>query len=140
MTFGEKLQKARKEKGFTQAEIAKKAGLGLKTITNYEKGTTYPQNRNVYRILAEILGVDTAYLHNENDDFIADAQAAHGSRGRRQAQELMAEVTGLFAGGDMAEEDMDDFVKAVQEAYWDAKKAAREKFTRKDYLNKADKS
>ena len=52
----------------------------------------------------------------------------------------MAEVTGLFAGGDMAEEDMDDFVKAVQEAYWDAKKAAREKFTRKDYLNKADKS
>ena len=133
MTFGEKLKKARKEKGLTQAELAKRAGIGLKTVTNYEKGTTYPQDRRVYKILADILDVDADYLHNENDDFVANAQAVHGTRGRRQAQELMSEVTGLFAGGDLAEEDMDEFLRAVQDAYWEAKKIAREKFTRKDY-------
>ena len=138
MTFGEKLRKARKEKGLTQAELAKKAGLGLRTITNYEKGTSYPQRRNVYKILADILDIEADYLHNEEDDFIADVQATHGSRGRKQAQELMDEVTGLFAGGELAEEDMDEFVRAVQEAYWDAKKLAKKKFTRKEYRNNSD--
>ena len=30
MTFGEKLRRARKEKGLTQAELANQAGLGLR--------------------------------------------------------------------------------------------------------------
>ena len=38
MTFGEKLRRARKEKGLTQAELASQAGLGLRTIIAYEKG------------------------------------------------------------------------------------------------------
>lgn len=37
MRFGEKLCAMRKEKGLTQAELAKLAGVGLRTITNYEK-------------------------------------------------------------------------------------------------------
>ena len=37
MRFGEKLRALRREKGLTQAELAKLAGVGLKTITNYEK-------------------------------------------------------------------------------------------------------
>ena len=61
MRFGEKLRALRREKGLTQAELAKLAGVGLKTITNYEKGTTYPQNREVYGILARILGCDADY-------------------------------------------------------------------------------
>ena len=58
MKFGEKVRELRKKCGMTQAELAKKAGLGLKTITNYEGGSTYPQNREVYATLAEILGCD----------------------------------------------------------------------------------
>ena len=135
MTFGEKLQQARKAKGLSQTDLAKLVGVGRKTIINYEQGSTYPRHRTMYKALAYVLGIDVDYLHNENDDFVADAQAAHGTRGRRQAQELMSEVTGLFAGGELAEEDMDEFVRAVQEAYWDAKRIAREKFTRKDYRN-----
>ena len=45
MTFGEKLRRARREKGLTQAELANQAGLGLRTIIAYEKGETYPQKR-----------------------------------------------------------------------------------------------
>ena len=121
MKFGEKLQKARKEKGLTQRALAEQAGLGLKTITNYESGATYPQNRDVYRRLAEILDLDPDYLHNENDDFAAQAGLQFGARGRRQAQALMADVTGLFAGGSLNEDDLDVFMEAVQDAYWQAK-------------------
>ena len=65
MTFGEKLRRARKEKGLTQAELANQAGLGLRTIIAYEKGETYPQKRSTYQTLAEILGVQADDLHNE---------------------------------------------------------------------------
>ena len=132
MKFGEKLRKYRTKKGLTQTELAKKAGLGLNTISNYEGGKTYPQNREVYTILADILGVSPDHLHNENDDFISDAAAKYGSRGAKQAKELMEEVTGLFAGGEMAEDDMDVMMKAIQDAYWIAKEKNR-KFTPKKY-------
>ena len=65
MTFGEKLRRARIEKGLTQAELANQAGLGLRTIIAYEKGETYPQKRSTYQTLAEILGVQADDLHNE---------------------------------------------------------------------------
>ena len=65
MTFGEKLRRARIEKGLTQAELALQAGLGLRTIIAYEKGETYPQKRSTYQTLAEILGVQADDLNNE---------------------------------------------------------------------------
>lgn len=132
MRFGEKLRKFRTEKGITQAELAKEAGLGLNTISNYESGRTYPQNREVYTTLANILGVNPDNLHNENDDFITEAAAQYGSRGARQAKELLDEVTGLFAGGELADEDMREMVDAIQEAYLIAKKNNK-KYTPKKY-------
>lgn len=137
MTFGEKLRKYRIEKGLTQAELAKVAGLGLKTITNYESGTTYPKNREVYKTLANILGVDADHLHNENDDFMSDVTAQYGSRGAKQAKELLEEVTGLFAGGELADEDMREMVDAIQEAYLIAKKNNK-KYTPKMYRKDKD--
>lgn len=132
MTFGEKLRKHRKEKGLTQAELAKLAGLGLKTITNYEKGSTYPQNREVYGKLAEILGIDVNYLHNENDDFLESASKKYGYRGKKQAEQLLAEMGGLFAGGELSEDDIDGVMKAMQELYWKAKEENK-KYTPKKY-------
>lgn len=121
MTFGEKLRKHRKEKGLTQAELAKKAGLGLRTIINYEKGATYPQDRNVYAILADLLDVDADYLHNENDDFLSEAQKRYGYRGKKQAMLLVDELGGMFAGGELSEDDIDGVMKAMQDLYWKAK-------------------
>ncbi len=133
MRFGEKLRKARKEHGMTQAELAEAVGLSLRTIGYYENGRTYPHDRTVYRRLADILSIDPDYLHNENDDFIAAAQEEYGYRGRKDAEALLSEISGLFAGGDMADEDKDEFMRAVQEAYWTAKNISRQKYTRSDY-------
>lgn len=45
MTFGEKVRRLRKEKGWTQAELAKLSGLSLRTIISYEKGESYKQRK-----------------------------------------------------------------------------------------------
>ena len=44
----------------------------------------------------------------------------------------MAEVTGLFAGGELADEDLDEMMKGIQEAYWIAKENNK-KYTPKKY-------
>jgi hypothetical protein len=43
----------------------------------------------------------------------------------KQALDLVADVRALWAGGEMAEEDMDEIMRAMQEAYWEAKKNNR---------------
>lgn len=121
MKFGEKLRKLRVEKGLTQGELAEKAGLGKNTINNYEKGRTYPQDRTVYQTLATILGVPVDSLRNENDEFIGEAQSRYGYRGRKQAEALADEMGGLFAGGEMSDDDLDAVMRTLQDYYWKAK-------------------
>ena len=121
MTFGEKLRTLRLKKNITQQELAKEAGLGINTISNYEKGKTYPHDRGVYARLASILGVSADYLHNENDDFIAAAAERYGYNGKKQAMMLVQEMGGLFAGGELSDEDLDGVMRALQEYYWKAK-------------------
>lgn len=62
-----------------------------------------------------------------------EAGAKYGSKGRRDARELMEEVSGLFAGGDLADEDLDEMMRGIQEAYWIAKEKNK-KYTPKKYL------
>ena len=121
MTFGEKLRTLRLKNRMTQQELAKKAGLGVNTISNYEQGKTYPQNREVYRTLAELLGVSADDLRNENDEFIITAAGRYGCRGKKQAMQLVEEMGGLFAGGELSDEDLDSVMKALQDYYWKAK-------------------
>lgn len=137
MKFGEKLRDLRQENGLTQAELAEKAGISLRTISYYESGTTYPKNRNVYNTLADILRVDVNYLRNEGDEFITSARQKYGYRGAKQAEELVDEVGGLFSGGDLSEEDKDAVMQALQQAYWDAKEENK-KYTPKKYRKNSD--
>lgn len=132
MRFAERLREMRKKKGITQAELAKRAKLGLRTITNYENGSTYPRNPKHYDTLAEVLGCDVGYLRGNEEEFILMAQQEFGYRGKKGAERLLEEVTGLFAGGEMAEENMDEMMLAIQEAYVIAKRNNR-KYTPKKY-------
>lgn len=135
MTFGEKLRVLRMQKGMTQQQLAKAAGLGINTISNYEIGKTYPHNREVYSTLAGILDVPVDSLRNENDDFIVNASERYGYSGKKQAIKLVEEMGGLFAGGDLSDEDLDGVMKTLQEYYWKAKEDNK-KYTPKKYRNK----
>ena len=121
MKFCEKVKEARTKAGLKQDEFAKAIGVSLRTISNYEAGTRYPKKRETYYKMAEVLKVD-----------LLNAESKYGSKGARQAKKLMAEVTGLFAGGELADEDLDEMMKGIQEAYWIAKEKNK-KYTPKKY-------
>lgn len=128
MSFAIKLRKLRIEKGISQAELAEKIGYSKRTVISYESGNSLPRNRTVYEILAQTLGTDVRYLEDDSiDAFVDEAKEKYGMRGAEQAEQLMKEVSGLFAGGEMAEEDKDAMMEAIQKAYWIAKRKNREK-------------
>lgn len=121
MKFGEKLRKARTDKMLTQEELAKKVGVSITTIGNYESCKIYPKKREVYAKLAEVLGISVNELYNENDEFIMQAQERFGYTGRKQAEALADEMGGLFAGGEMSDDDLDAVMRTLQDYYWKAK-------------------
>lgn len=132
MTFGEKVKNERNRLELNQDELAKKIGVTRRVISSYENDSSRPRGTERYKKLAEALGVNINYLLSEDEAFIADVEDNYGHRGAKQAKELLAEVTGLFAGGEMADEDMREMVDAIQEAYLIAKKNNK-KYTPKKY-------
>lgn len=57
----ERLKQARKQKGFTQDELAKRLGTQKSTISNYETGYSKPSNE-MLAALADMLDVSTDFL------------------------------------------------------------------------------
>lgn len=136
MRFGEKLRDLRTDRAMTQAEVAEEIGVSLRTVVSYETGKSYPKQRRVYQKLAKLFDVNPDYLLTEGDGpmrekdaddagFVDRAAATYGSRGKRQAQDLVAQVSGMFAGGELSEDDKDAVMRALQQAYWDAKEENR---------------
>lgn len=121
MKFGEKLKKLRTEKGLKQAEVAATVGVSRRTYISYEQEGRYPRKCDVYAKLAETLNCDVNYLMSENEELITGVSEQYGSRGKRQAEELVAELSGMFAGGELSEKDMDAVMIALQKAYFDCK-------------------
>ena len=131
MNFSERLKKLRESKGLSQKELAERSGLSTRMVQKYEGGESRPRYEAAEKV-ALALEIPISQLLGEDNVFVAQAAERYGSRGAKQAEKLMSEVTGLFAGGEMAEEDMDTMMKAISDAYWIAKEKNR-KYTRKDY-------
>ncbi len=119
MEFTEKLQKLRKEKGLTQAELAEQVGVSCRCIQNYELGARYPK-RDILNKLCTVLGTRVEYLVS-SDDFLGFVKAEDGARGLASAQQLLDCAGALFAGGDMSEDDKDKVMLALQNIYWKSK-------------------
>ena len=131
MKFNERLKELREKNNLTQEQLAKKSGVSSRMIQRYEYGTSRPRLDAAEKI-AKALNVTTDELLGNADMLVAQAGEKYGSKGAKQAQQLTDEVTGLFAGGDMAEEDMDLMMKAIQDAYWIAKEKNK-RFSPKKY-------
>lgn len=121
MTFGEKFKAERGRLGLTQQELANHLGLNRRMITRYENGLSFPRTRDAYKKIADFFGVDVNYLLSEDGEFVLHASEQYGSRGMKQAQELLDGVSGLFAGGTLSEQDKDAVMRAIQDIYWESK-------------------
>lgn len=119
MTFSEKLQKARKNKNMTQAELAEKIGVTPRSVQNYELGARYPK-RDILDRICRTLGVRIEALVG-SDDFYGIVEAEDGAEGVKSAKELLSCAGALFAGGELSEEDKDKVMLALQNIYWKEK-------------------
>ena len=133
MTFGDKVKMQRSKVGLSQTELATAIGVTRQTVMNYEKGISYPQDRNIYIKLAEQFGVNTNYLLTENEEFLTAAAEQFGKRGQVQAEEILEQAAALFAGGELSDSDQIAFLNTMQSLYLEAKGIARDKFTPKKY-------
>ena len=125
MKFGEKLRQLRLEKGFTQEEVASAVNVSRRTYIGYEQEELYSQ-------LAQVLDTETSYLLTEDEEFVSQASDKYGNRGKLQAEKLVAELSGMFAGGELSDSDKDAVMIALQKAYFDCKEDNK-KYTPKKY-------
>ncbi len=137
MEFGEKIRKARTAKGLSQRELAEACGMSLRTIQNYELGTRLPKKKDTYLALAKALDINEEVLLDQDASFVLRATERYGSRGARQAWDMVADLAAMWSGGEMDEEDMDAIMQAMQEAYWEAKKNNR-KYVPKKYRKEGE--
>ena len=122
MTFGEKLKQIRIGSRLTQEQMADIVGVERKTIARYETGDTIPRLNKVYEKLSEYFGSTTGFWKNDSpEDFQQTAAIAYGADGKIQAQKLIEDAAGLFAGGALSDEDKEAVFNALQKVYWEIK-------------------
>lgn len=117
MNFGEKLLKLRTEKKWSQVGAAERCGISRRKYISYESEGRYPRDREVYSAIANAFGCSKDYLLTENEEFISSAAERYGYRGKKQAEELVDQLTGMFTGGEMPDEDKDAVMNALMRAY-----------------------
>lgn len=121
MVFAENLKEKRAQSGLTQAELAMKAGVTARTIQNYELGTRKPGNMVIVQRIADALGTTTEQLLSSGETLVVAAHERGGARAAKDINELVSEVTGMFAGGKLSDDALDGAMRALNEAYWIAK-------------------
>ncbi|MEG0076391.1 MAG: helix-turn-helix transcriptional regulator [Anaerorhabdus sp.] len=67
MKFNEKLLKLRKEKGYSQEELAQMLGVSRQAISKWEVSDSYPEIENVLEI-SKLFQVSTDYLLNDQQE------------------------------------------------------------------------
>jgi len=127
MTFAEKLKAVRMQAGMTQERLAVELGVTKRTIINYESGQTLPPV-NMLPKIAKLFDATIESLITEEEEFVALANERGGSKGAREAEALVNELSGLFAGGRLSDDEKDTVMRAVQNAYWIAKEENKRKY------------
>ena len=140
MTLTDKIKRAREEDGLTQRELAEIVGVSQRTIASYESGGAKARRHTIEQ-LANALKVSVKYLSDENctnplddiekDPYVDQARALYGSRGANDMDALLDENRALFAGGELSDEQKDQFFQAIMAAYLTSKEAAKKKFGKK---------
>lgn len=114
------IKRAERKNDMTQEQLAKVSGVSPRTIQRYECGTSRPR-LDAAEKLAKALNISVDQLLGTDGMLVAQAAEQYGARGAKQAQQLTDEVTGLFTGGELAQDDMDVMMQAIMDAYWLAK-------------------
>ena len=139
--FAEKAKEARISLGWSQTRLAQEVGVSSRSIQAYERGEKTPRPAMLAK-LAKALRVSVKFLSDdectdpmadiEKDTYIEEARKRYGAKGVRDVDQLLAENTALFAGGELSQDQKDAFFQAVMTAYVTCKEEAKAKFGRRN--------
>lgn len=136
-TFKDRLKQLRNERNLTQKELAEYIGTTRATLASWETGRREPDMETL-RKLSEYFNVSLDWLMGKTDIrdphnlFIEEAAQKYGPRGKKQAEKLLKDVKAMFDGGELPDEDKDEFFKAITEIYFESKERNK-KYTPKKY-------
>ena len=101
--LADNLRRLRRERGMTQRDLARAAGLTREVVAGYEQGRTVP-HRDCVAALAYALGVSVESLRGDGAELGRDIPAEFGAKlrslrhGRGLTQQELGEAVGVTAG------------------------------------------
>ena len=110
MTFGEKIQKLRKETGLSQEELSYQLGVSRQAISKWERDNGYPEIEKIIR-MSKLFNVSLDYLLNEEDTkktetnpdekgiYVSREMAAGFLAYQKRKMIKIGVAIGLFVGG-----------------------------------------
>lgn len=102
--FAALLRGTRLAGGLTQDELAARAGIGVRTLRELERGRALRPQRSTVRLLADALGL-TGTVRAE---FVAEARRPRPSQGPAGGAALLPRLAMLDAGDDSAASPTDN--------------------------------
>ena len=129
--FGMKLKSYRKAREMSQADFAAFLGIPFRTYQNYESGHRYPRNMEVVNKIAVALGVTAEDLLGAAGGYIVEANEKGNSRDRRRMEQMVTQLSAMFAGGEIDQESKDAAMAALNAVYWKHKEENRQRYTTK---------
>lgn len=118
--FDNRLAMARKEKGFTQEELAMRLGVTPQAVSKWERGVGYPDLDLVY-YLCEVLECSADYLLHRDNKITKLTESGDEQQKQKLLQEVLAEPLMLIIGTGLIEclmeENKNQFpsIKALRE-------------------------
>lgn len=126
MGFKDRLREKRVEANLTQAALAEKVSVTARTIQNYELGSRKPTKYEVVKKIAEALNTTPEYLLGNSGMLVLAAQEQSGAKAAREIDELVSEVSGMFAGGSLSEDALDGADAGSHQSLLDCKRKEQE--------------
>lgn len=124
MAFADRLKAARRKAGLTQVQLAELSGVSARAIQTWEKGT-HPKSVGIVHQVAEVLNMTTEELLDETDQYIVSAYEKGGAKAAKDIQKMVDDMVGLFAGGEIDDEEKEGIMAVLNEAYWEARMKAK---------------
>ena len=128
------IKKYREEKGFTQIELAKKAGIGNGTLADIETGKNKSSSKTVNKIIAALgLNQDeknevySAFLGKEISNTDDERVKKLNKRERLQYEDFINDSVLYFQDEGVSFEDKEKFFNSLQDAFFEIKLANKRK-------------
>lgn len=128
------VKKLREEKGFSQTELAKKAGIGSGTLGDIERGTNKSTPKTINKIAlalslnqAEKDELFSAFLGREVNKDTDTRVFELKKRERLQYDDFMNDAIQYFQDDKVSDDDKQKLINSLQEAFFEIKLANKRK-------------